>query len=147
MAQRNYFPIASDFPIRPFTQTKTKRTFSRGYSLNGVHHPRFMQIDVTLYVIERGPRTRQSCNREIAVGEIAGCELPGLGFHCADCIEPVDVQAFRVTWPLRRRTPRHPDGIRHELVVCSADQLNGYVQALRSATQRDVQAQEVSRVQ
>lgn len=146
MAQRTYFPTA-DFPIRPFTQTKTKRTFSRGYSLNGVHHPCLVQIEVTLYVIERGPRHCQSCGREITVGEVAGCELPGLGFYCADCLEPFDAKAFRVTWPLRRRTPRHPDGIRHELVVCSPDQLDGYVQALRSAIQRDVQAQEVSRAQ
>jgi len=144
MTQRTFFPVASALPFRPFTQTKTKRAFSRGISINGVHHPRYIQLEVTLYVIEQGPRHCQSCGREIATGEIVGSELPGTGYYCADCIEPTDAKIWRVSWPLRRRTARHADGIRREWVVCSDDQVQQYVQALRAATQRDVQLQEIS---
>lgn len=145
MAQHVFPLAASSLPFRPFEKAHTKRTHPRGYMVNGVHIPNYIQLEVTLDVVEYNPRVCQSCWRDIAIGEIVGREMLGAGVHCCDCINvPDGIKVWHVSWPIARRTRRNPDGRRHMTLVCTADHLNAYVTELRKATLREVEFHEVT---
>jgi hypothetical protein len=125
-------PFGPFGPFGPFIDTYTNKKFNRGDMTNGVHQDRWIKLSVTLYLAGRSFRCH-SCGRTIEKGEIYGHETVGDSF-CRNCIEiPVDVYAWKVTYKLKRRSRRNPDGFKTLYVVNTREKFNQYLRELTIA--------------
>ncbi len=124
--------------FRPFCTVKTFKTFDKGYAINGVHQPKFIQVDVTLD-LSKGEMTCRSCGGKIKVGEIFGNGFFEFnGPHCVDCIAmPEGIEVVHVVYQVRKSKNR-PDGIERVLVVHQRREIDEFVCALQEELKREV---------
>ena len=132
------FPVGS-MALKPILSVKTVKTFDKGYAVNGLHKPNYVQVDVTLDFC-KAEMTCQSCGGTIETGEIFGNGwLVGNGMHCSACLDiPNSVLVVNVMYVVKK-TRNCPDGIKKVLVVHQQNVIDEYVNQLRAELKRDVQ--------
>jgi len=133
-------------PAFPFFRTTTKKTFTRGWTLNGEHREEQKPLEVTVDVLHKAAGafvTCRSCGREIADGDIAG-RAENFSIHCADCIHlPEGVEVWQLTYT-QRKSRRHPDGTVVETIVHFPAKVEEFQRELTAALVRPVNARKVA---
>ena len=146
---RTVSPIAmhtTNTPAFPFFRTTTKKAFTRGWTVNGIHHEAQRFLEVTVDVLHKAAGAYVncfSCGREIAEGEIAG-RADNFSIHCADCIHlPEGVEVWQLTYT-QRKSRRHPDGMVNEIIVHFPARIEEFQRELTAALMRPVNARKVA---
>jgi hypothetical protein len=135
--------INNDIPFAPSLNAFTKQEFNRGSMTNGVHSDRWIKLEVTLYHAERA-RHCHSCGRTIEAGQVYGSDFTYSDSFCRDCIEmPGNVEAWKISYKMQRRSTRNPNGIRTIYAVNTPEALGQYVAEISVILSRPVNAQKV----
>lgn len=114
-------------PSMPSIETHTKRQFHRGQMRNGVHEGGMINLEVIISVWENTESIScASCGAIISCGDLIGDGfITNDGRHCADCIEiPAGIEAWSITYRLRRRSIKHPDGMKSMMVANTPEQIS-----------------------
>lgn len=127
--------IDNRLPDRPLLEVNTKKEWADGGMRNGVHIPHQSPIEVYLDVfIRRFPKpTCRDCGRQIEYGEVVGdASYRGRGMHCINCLALPEgiIEAWRFTYPMKRKSRKNPTGKKYVYVVNFASAIKDYVALL-----------------
>ena len=131
----SFTTMYANLPPLQFVKVQTKRTFNRGYMLNGAHLDDWKKLDLFLEVCRHEAKCR-SCRRVIQGGELIGDGLLySDGVHCLECIEgiPDGLEVWEISWRMKRKSARAPDGVKREVLVNLPEINQKYIDELSRA--------------
>ena len=100
-------------PVFQYLEVKSIRIYRHGTLINGVNHTYYEKRELMLDVYDHPFSNRgcTDCKKPIKKLDVYGSYGPSYP-HCIKCVEmPAGVEAWEVTYRMKRKSKQHPDGM------------------------------------